>query len=155
MNSASRFQSPTSTQTLAEALAEYYSANSHLKRDDELSPEARSFFQSHDVVHVLYGCATTMPDEAVVKLSSLFGTTGGFSTLRGYRLHESMDIYRNLPLGSSLIAFVSAPYLIVRTLWLCSHQPAKWPWSDHEQYMNTSLRKLRTKFGITVAHGSR
>jgi hypothetical protein len=148
-----QFQSSASTQTLAEALAEYYAANPHLKRDDELSPEARAFFRSHDAVHVVYGCGTSMPDEAVVKLSSLFGTTGGFSILRGYRLHESVDIYLKLPLGSSLIALLSAPYLIVRTLWRCARQPAKWPWSNHEPYLHTPLRELRSRFGIKVAHG--
>ena len=151
---ASQFQSPESMQTLAEALAEYYSANPHLKRGDELSPEAREFFLSHDVVHVLYGCGTSMPDEAIVKLSSLFGTTGGFSILRGYRLHESLDIYLELPLGSTLIAFVSAPYLIARTLWRCSRQRARWPWSNHDPYMHTALRELRARFGIRVAHGT-
>jgi hypothetical protein len=141
-------------QTLAQGLAEYYAANPHLKRRDDLSPEARDFFRSHDVVHVLYGCGTSMPDEAVVKLSSVFGTTGGFSILRGYRLHDSLEIYLKLPLGSSLIAFLSAPYLIVRTLWRCSRQAAKWPWSNHEQYMHTALRELRTQFGVRVAHAS-
>jgi hypothetical protein len=151
----SSFQSPKSAQTLAEGLDEYYASNPHLKRGDDLSPEAREFFRSHDVVHVLYGCGTSMPDEAVVKLSSLFGTTGGFSILRGYRLHESLDIYLDLPLGSSLIAVVSAPYLIVRTLWRCSRQRSKWPWSNHEQYMHTALSELRSQFGIRVAHASR
>ena len=149
------FQSAASTQTLAAGLAEYYSANPQLKRGEELSPDAKSFFHCHDVVHVIYGCGTSMPDEAVVKLSSLFGTSGGFSILRGYRLHESLDIYLHLPLGSALVAFLTAPYLIVRTLWQCSRQRAKWPWSEHEQYMQVPLRELRARFGIEVAHASR
>jgi hypothetical protein len=151
---ASQFQSQASTQTLAEGLDEYYSVNPHLKRGSDLSPDAREFFRSHDVVHVLYGCGTSMPDEAVVKLSSLFGTTGGFSVLRGYRLHDSLEIYLELPLGGSLIALISAPYLIVRTLWRCSRQTAKWPWSNHEPYMHTGLDELRSRFGIRVAHAS-
>jgi hypothetical protein len=73
-----QFQSPASIQTLAEALTEYYAVNPELKRGDALSPEARAFFRSHDVVHVIYGCGTSMPDEAVVKLASVFGTSGGF-----------------------------------------------------------------------------
>jgi hypothetical protein len=141
-------------QTLAEALAEYYAANPELKRGDVLSPDARAFFRSHDVVHVVYGCGTSMPDEAVVKLASLFGTSGGFSILRGYRLHESVDIYRRLPLGSTIIALLTSPYIIVRMLWRCARQRAKWPWSNHEQYMQTPLRELRAQFGIEVVHGS-
>ncbi|HVN40107.1 MAG TPA: hypothetical protein VMW19_18245 [Myxococcota bacterium] len=141
-------------QTLAEALAEYYAANPELKRDDALSLDARAFFLSHDAVHVIYGCGTSMSDEAVVKLASLFGTSEGFSVLRGYRLHESVDIYRHLPLGNTFIALLVSPYIIVRTLWRCARQHAKWPWSNHEQYMQTPLRELRAQFGIAVAHGS-
>lgn len=150
-----QFQFSESMQTLAEALAEYYAVNPKLKRGDALSPDARAFFLSHDVVHVMYGCGTSMPEEAVVKLASLFGTSGGFSILRGYRLHESLDIYRRLPLRSTLIALFASPYIIVRTLWRCARQHAKWPWSNHEQYMQTPLRELRAQFGIEVAHGSR
>lgn len=148
------YQSAASTQTLAQGLAEYHAANPQLTRGDALSPPARAFFAAHDVVHVLYGCGTSMPDEAVVKLASVFGTTGGFAVLRGYRLHESREIYRRLPLGSTLIAVLSAPYLIARTLWRCTRQAAKWPWDDYGAYQQTPLRELRARFGIAVAHRS-
>jgi hypothetical protein len=147
-----QFQSSASTQTLAEGLAEYYRENPGLRRGDRLSPEACEFFHAHDVVHVVYGCDTSMPDEAVVKLSSLFGSSAGLAVLRGYRLHESIDIYRHLPLASTLAALVAAPFLILRTIWRCARQPAKWPWTDHQQHMHTSLRDLRERFGVKVAH---
>lgn len=148
------FELALSTQTLAQGLAEYFAANPSLKRLDALlSPEARQFFRSHDTVHVLYGCGTSMPDEAVVKLASLFGTTGGMQVLWGYTNYETMDIYTKLPLGSTLLALVSAPYLIVRTLWRCTRQNQRWPWAEHQQYLDTPLVELRSKFGIAVAHG--
>jgi ubiquinone biosynthesis protein Coq4 len=147
------FESAQSAQTLAQGLAEYFAANPSLKRDDTLqSSQARQFFRSHDVVHVVYGCGTTMPDEAVVKLASLFGTTGGLHVLRGYMNDETLDIYSKLPLGSTLLALASAPYLIVRTLWRCARQHRRWPWSGYEQYLDTPLHELRSRFGITVAH---
>lgn len=146
-----RFESQNGTQTLAEGLAEYFSANPFLKRDDDLlSPEAKQFFHSHDTVHVLYGCGTTMPDEAVVKLSSLMGTTGGWAVLRGYANHETLDIYTKLPLGGTVLALLSAPYLIVRTLWRCSRQTQRWPWVEHEQFMDVPLNEIRSRFGIKV-----
>lgn len=149
------FESPHSTQTLAEGLAEYFEANPFLKRDNDLlSPEAKQFFHSHDTVHVLYGCGTTMPDEAVVKLSSLLGTTGGLAVLRGYTNHETLDIYTKLPLGSTILALLSAPYLILRTLWRCSRQTQRWPWVEHQHFMNVPLNELRSQFGIKVAHAS-
>lgn len=148
-----RFESPLSTQTLAQGLAEYFAANPSLKRQDSLlSPEAREFFRSHDIVHVLYGCDTTMPDEAVVKLSSLFGTTGGARILRGYANHETLDMYTKLPLGGTLLALLVSPYLIVRTIWRCARQSRRWPWTENQQYMETPLVELRSRFGIVVAH---
>jgi hypothetical protein len=45
-----------------------------------------------------------MPDEAVVKLSSLFGTTGGKQVLRSYTNYETLDIYTKLPLGDTVLA---------------------------------------------------
>ena len=150
-----RFESQSSSQTLAEGLVEYFAANPLLKRDDDLlSPEAKQFFRSHDTVHVLYGCGTTMPDEAVVKLSSLLGTTGGVAVLRGYTNHETLDIYTKLPLGSTVLALLSAPYLILRTLWRCSRQTQRWPWVEHQQFLNVPLNELRSTFGIKVAHES-
>jgi hypothetical protein len=147
-----KFESASSTQTLAEGLAEYYAANPGLKRGSALSPEAREFFRCHDAVHVLYGCGTSVSDEAIVKLASLFGTSGGFSVLRGYRLHESLDTYRELPLAGTLVALLISPYLVARTVWRCLRQPGAWPWTGHEPHMNTPLSELRARFGIKVAH---
>lgn len=147
------FESSLSTQTLSEGLAEYLAANPSLKRQELLlSSDARQFFRSHDLVHVLYGCGTSMPDEAVVKLSSLFGTTGGTQVLRGYTNYETLDIYTKLPLGSTLAALAISPYLIARTLWRCSMQKQRWPWVENEQYLDTPLIELRARFGIRVAH---
>jgi ubiquinone biosynthesis protein Coq4 len=147
------FESASSTQTLAQGLQEYFAANPSLKRQDSLlTAEARQFFLSHDIVHVLYGCGTTMPDEAVVKLSSLFGTTGGLQVLRGYTNYETLDIYTKLPLWQTVLALLMAPYLIARTIWRCARQTERWPWVDNQQYMEAPLAEVRSKFRIKVAH---
>ena len=136
-----QFESSSSAQTLAEALSEYYGANPHLKRGEALSSEAREFFQAHDVVHIVYGCNTSMPDEAIVKISSLFGSSAGLSVLHGYRLYESLDIYRRLPLASTLTALVLSPYLVVRTIWRCTRQTAKWPWAGLREIPANAARR--------------
>ena len=138
-----KFESQHSTQTLAQGLEEYFAANPSLKRQDSLlSTDAKQFFRSHDIVHVLFGCGTTMPDEAIVKLSSLFGTTGGTQVLRGYTNNETLDIYTKMPLASTAWALVMSPYLIVRTLWRCARQTERWPWVQNQQYMATPLSEL-------------
>jgi hypothetical protein len=149
-----QFELQGSTQTLEEGLVEYFAAHPGLKRDaDLLSTEAREFFRSHDVVHVLYGCGTSMPEEAIVKLASLFGTTGGRHVLRGYTHHEALDIYRHLPIAGTLAALMAAPFLILRTVWRCKHQTRPWPWKGFEPYLQVPLVEVRRQFGITVARG--
>lgn len=149
-----QFEMQGSTQTLEEGLAEYFAAHPGLKRGADLqAPEAREFFRAHDVVHVVYGCGTSMQHEAVVKLASLFGTTAGRQVLRGYTHPEALDIYRNVPIGSTLATIIAAPFLIVRTMWRCKHQTRQWPWDGYGRYMQVSLADIRREFGIKVARG--
>lgn len=137
--------------TLAEGLAEYYASNPDLKRDETLRPEARDFFRCHDAVHVVFGCSTSLADEAVVKLASLFGSTGGLSVLRGYALYDSLDIYRSLPIKEILGTIAAAPIIVPRTIARCLRQSRRWPWGDFTAFADTSLGELRREFGIVVA----
>jgi len=144
------YQNQDSDLTFAEGVAEYYAAHPFLKRGDALSAEARAFFRCHDAIHVLYGCDTTLTQEAIVKLSSIFGTTGGMSVLKGYALHDSIDIYRQLKI-SDIVATILASFVVVpRTLWRCARQKARWPWSDFTEFETASLAELRRRFGIRV-----
>jgi hypothetical protein len=145
------FERQDTTQTLAEGLAEYHHAHPGLTRGDALSPDAREFFRCHDVVHVVFGCDTSLPREAVVKLSSLFGTTGGFSVLRGYRLHESIDIYRRLDPVEALTTILRSVVIVPRTLIRCLRQRKRWPWAEFARHLDSPLHALRAEYGIRVA----
>ena len=149
------FESRHSTQILAEGLAEYFRAHPKLKRQDDLASVGTRRFLSHDIVHLLCGCGTSMPVEAIVKIASLLGTTGGLWVLRGYTHHETLDIYRRLPWASALMALLAAPYLIARTDWRCGPQRRRRPWAANERFMNAPLAELRSSFGIRVAHEER
>ena len=146
------FEFQDTAQTLRQGLSEYFDKNPSLKRNAELSAQAREFFRCHDTVHVLYGCGTTMPDEAIVKLSSIAGTTGGLSILKGYMLHDTIDIYAKLPPLGTVFAILIAPFLIIRTLWRCSRQSKQWPWMDNDHFSDISLQSIRQEFRIKVAH---
>ncbi len=141
--------------TLAQGLAEYFEANPGLTRGDSLPSAAKQFFSCHDVVHVVYGCGTSLPDELVVKIASVVGTTGGFGMLRGYALHASFEIYRQLPLLAILQTLLVAIWLVPRTVWCCLHQRRRWPWDGSSGWLQTPLCDLRRAFGIRVAHMGR
>lgn len=148
------FERQDSAQTLEEGIAEYYQANPGLARGRALSTQAQEFFRCHDAVHVVFGCGTTLNDEAVVKMASIFGTSAGFGVLRGYRLHESLEIYKKLRVSDVLRSIVQSAVLVPRTITRCVRQRRRWPWDDFEAYARVPLREIRQEFGIRVAHFS-
>jgi len=138
--------------TLAQGLSEYVASNPGLAQGRCLSPEAAHFFRCHDTVHVVFGCGTTLDDEAVVKIASLLGTTAGLGVLKGYRLHESLEIYRQLRPRDVVRSIAHSVVIVPRTALRCLSQPARWPWADHDRYLQVPLQEIRQTFGIRVAH---
>ena len=148
------FELQDSPQTLAEAMSEYYAANPELAKGRDLSPEAQAFFRCHDTAHVVFGCSTALDDEATVKIASIFGTTAGLGVLKGYRLHESRQIYKHLSLQAMLTTTAHSVVVVPRTVLRCLRQRARWPWAEFEQYLSVPLRDIRQRFGIVVPHGN-
>ncbi len=146
------FERQDSAQTLAQGLEEYFAANPGLDEARRMSPEAERFFRCHDAAHVVFGCGTTLDDEAVVKIASIFGTTAGFGVLKGYRLHESLRIYKRLRLMDVLSSIAHSVVVVPRTLRRCRRQRARWPWDGHQRYLGVPLNDIRRQFGIEVAH---
>jgi ubiquinone biosynthesis protein Coq4 len=148
------FELQDSPQTLAEAISEYYVANPELATGRNISPEAQHFFRCHDVAHVVFGCSTALDDEATVKIASIFGTTAGLRVLKGYRLHESRQIYKQISLSAALRSIAYSVVVVPRTLLRCLRQRSRWPWVEFEQYLGVPLRDIRQRFGIVVPHGN-
>lgn len=146
-----RYEDQASTLTLAEGIAEYYRDNPGLVRGTQLSVAAQEFFRCHDAVHVVFGCGTSLPDEAIVKMASMFGTTAGLSVLRGYRLHESIEIYKQLRVTEVLLAIALSALIIPGTIYRCLRQRKRWPWDTFSSHMDTPLNDLRAEYGIRVA----
>jgi hypothetical protein len=144
------YEHPKSTLTLRQGLAEYYGARDDLVTGRGASAQAREFFRCHDVAHVVFGCGTTLSQEAVVKIWSLFGTTAGLGLLRDYRLPESQEIYRTLTwreiAGTMGVALVNVPIVLGR----CLRLRRRWPWSEFEAYLSAPLVEVRETFGIRV-----
>lgn len=146
-----KYQHPDSTQTLAEGLAEYYASRDDLVSGRGLSDEAREFFRCHDAAHVVFGCSTTLTNEAMVKIWSFFGTTAGFGRLlRDYRSPESQEIYQDIPWrdvpGTALRSLLNLPRVLLR----CLRMRKRWPWSEFDRYQSARLSEIRREFGIEV-----
>lgn len=144
------FQPQDSAMTLAEGLAEYYDKHPLLKRGATLSAPAQDFFRCHDAAHIVFGCDTSLANEAVVKLSSIFGTTAGLGVLKGYALYDSLDIYRKLPPSEVMGVIARAVVIVPRTIARRLRQTKRWPWSRFEAFLDRPLVEIRREFGIYV-----
>lgn len=149
------YQQQDSRQTLAQALEEYHAVHPGLSDTRNMSPEGEAFFRRHDVVHVIYGCGIDLDDEAVVKIASMVGTTAGLGVLRGYVLHETLEIYRQLRVLEVLGSIARSIVIVPRTIARCLAQRQRWPWIDHRRFFGVPLQDIRRKFRIKVAHQAR
>ena len=145
------FQIPSCEMTLEEGLHEYYRSHANLTTGRGASDSAQKFFRCHDAAHVVFGCSTTLTNEAMVKIWSFFGTTAGLSLLRDYRSPESQEIYDQIKwsdvLGTALRSVANIP----RVLFRCAQMHKRWPWSDFDRYRSIRLVDIRREYGIRVA----
>jgi hypothetical protein len=141
--------------TLSEGLESYFAANERLVTTRGVSEDAAHFFRCHDVAHVVFGCDTTLLGEGTVKLWTIFGTTLRFwKHLRGYSEADAFSLFRQYSrhhLAKNLgRLIVSMP----RTIQRARRVRHRWPWSDHDAYLDTTLHEIRSEFGIELSAAS-
>lgn len=144
-----------SERTLAEGLAEYFAAHQTELSDRTSSEAAREFFTAHDTAHVVFGCSISLPDEAYLKICSMFGTSEGLGVLRGYALAESKEIYSEFTPREIVQTAFRSLQIVPRSIWHCLRMHERWPWRDHQQFLNLPLSTIRGRFGIRVPHTGR
>jgi len=139
--------------TLRQGLEKFHEENknylSHNK--SELSSEAKTFFKSHDIAHVLFGCDISLFGEGSVKLWTIFGTTLGFwNHIKGYREANAFELSKNFGvvqfISNIFKLLFSVPVLIIRARNM--HKP--WPWSAFEPYLDIPISDIRKEFNIQV-----
>jgi ubiquinone biosynthesis protein Coq4 len=145
-----QYQQPDSTLTLAEGLREYYASRDGLVSGRGISAAAREFFRCHDAAHVVFGCSTSLRDEAVVKLWSFFGTTAGLRLLRAYRLPEAQEIYARIGWREVLPTTLATLAVFPRLILGCVRLRRRWPWERFEDYLDVPLAEIRREYGIEL-----
>lgn len=146
-----QYQQQDSPQTLREGLAEYYARMQNLIPLEAMRPEARALFVLHDTAHVVFGCDTSLGDEVLLDVWTLFGSDIAMRTYLNYmRLPEVAGIFReNGYLRSLWVACTMLPRglrIIART----RAMRRRWPWREHERYLAMPLRELRAELGISL-----
>lgn len=129
--------------------SQYKDHLSHSKND--ISEEAKAFFESHDIAHVLFGCDISLYGEGSVKIWTIFGTTLGFwSHIRGYQDANAFQLSKDftlLHIVNHIFKFLfSIPKIITR-----ARQMSKpWNWTGFDQYLDRPIIDIRKEFNIKV-----
>ena len=146
-----QYQEQDSPQTVRQGLAEYYTQMDDLFDPEALDGESRELFQRHDVAHVVFGCDVSVRQEARTDAWTIFGTDLSMRRFLGYvRLPESRQIIRDLGFWRTVkISLAAIPdfFAIIRRT---RRMHKKWPWDDHEGYLDRPLHAVRKEFGIAV-----
>ncbi len=144
------YQHSDTTLTLESGLSEYYASRADLVTGRGVSTAAHEFFRCHDAAHVVFGCSTTLLNEAMVKTWSFFGTTRGLSLVREYRLPESQEIYEQLAWAAIARTALRSVTVLPRVVARCTRMHRRWPWSDFDAHRQVALRELRREYGVEV-----
>ena len=135
--------------SLREGMEKYYKKNRKVFTDRDITDEAKAFFESHDVAHVVFGCDTSFFGEGVVKIWTVFGTTLGFwKHISGYNEADAFMLFRMYSwqhvAKNILRLLVTIPSAIVRA----KRMNRLWNWTNFESYMDMPINDIRKEFNI-------
>jgi len=147
-----KYKDQNCTLTLAEALDEFYERNPDAIRatGDGLKDK---FFRSHDTVHVVFGCDTTIRDEALADFWTIFGTDLGFRNYLKYLkpLQEDLKaIIEQIGTARFILQTLGALPFLALVYWRTRKMRAKWYWVPNDDVTSRSLAELRTDLNIKV-----
>ena len=116
----------------------------------KVGDEMQKVLKAHDSVHVVFGCDTSMDDEALAHFVMIFNTDVKFSDMREVAKnkdhvhivgnHKKIEIFKVL-LGAGKDLF--------NVLKLKQQMTKKWSWWGYEQYLDIPIIKIREEFKIT------
>lgn len=139
--------------TLRQGLERFYEEHkSQLSHNrEEIPDEVRSFFMSHDVAHVLFGCEISLYGEGAVKIWTIFGTTLGFwNHLRAYKEANAFELSKRFNFAHGFKNFFkllfSIPVIIIRA----KRMNKLWPWSEYDSYLEMPISEIRKDFNIRI-----
>ena len=148
----SRYQQQDSSMTLQEGLEEYYQQNPGLLNPEACqNPVVAKLFKRHDIIHVLFGCSTTLHDETLADIWTIFGSTVKLREYFSYlNYSETTDIFKSVKPSHVLKESLAALPDVFKVIGRCRNMSKKWIWDDYETSLDRSLNELRKDYGIEI-----
>ncbi|HTJ80813.1 MAG TPA: hypothetical protein VL400_03795 [Polyangiaceae bacterium] len=137
--------------TVAEALEQYFRSIPNLLDVDELGDGARDLFTKHDIAHVVFGCDTSLRQEIMMDVWTVFGTDVGLLAYARYlKTPEAQNLLAEIGYVRAIGAFVRTLPDIARVIVHARRMKKKWPWASHAAYMGRPLRDVRRELGLEI-----
>ncbi len=145
------YQEQEATLSLQAGLEEYRSGFFGLLDENELPSRAARFFHAHDICHVVFGCDTSVSQEAMADTWSIFGTSLGFRAYLDYlRLPQANNIFRQIGYGRTAWETLCVSPRLIQVMIRTRHMARPWPFWDNDQYLDVPLKKIREEFNIRL-----
>ena len=146
-----------STQTLREALVEYYALNPHVTDPTTQPSDFSKILRAHDVGHAIYGCDTGMYDE--LKILPLFWWTSEctFQTYLKMKNSPAVDVMYedmireqgSLWLYREILKALPGVILELIPIWFKTRDRQKLlPFLEFESLLDRSLLDIRQEFNL-------
>ena len=139
--------------TLKQGLDRFYIKYAqHLSHTKEGIPqEVKSFFRSHDIAHVLFGCDITLYGEGSVKIWTVYGTTLGFwNHISAYKKANAYELAKSFSLLHVLRNLIKFLYSVPLLIFRAKQMHKQWPWTDFNHYLDRPIHEIRKEFNIKV-----
>lgn len=138
--------------TIRQALEEFYGRNTDALREtgDALKDD---FFRRHDTIHVVFGCDTSLHDEALADMWTIFASDLGFRNYLKYLgpLQDDLaNIFKDTSKTHLVREVMAAVSDMLRVIGRGRRMRDKWPWEAHQQYLDIPLRDVRRRLNIEV-----
>jgi hypothetical protein len=102
--------------------------------------------------HVIFGLSTTLDDETMADVRTLFSCDVGWRRYSAYLLQDKQAkaLFKELGYRKAIGATLRAMPRIWQAFMESWRMKKPWPWSPPDSYLTRSLANLRDEFGICV-----
>ena len=116
--------------------------------------ETAAIFAGHDAIHVVFGCSTSLVDEARADLWTMLATTMTLRRYSGYLNNPTVKaLFLSYPLGQLILSFL-AVFDTPRLWWRARQMTQPWDfdaWADH---LDEPLGVIRARYNIRPVHAA-
>ena len=146
---------PYSEMTLDQALIAFRKANALDAKYAGMDQTARSHFERHDMIHVLFGLDTSLRHEAQADGWTLMASDISWTDIRAFmKLTEEQELIAEIGPWAIAWGFVRAVPDYMAMAWRARRLHKKWPWCANDSYRERKVAEIRREFGINQALGT-